>query len=152
VRTATAKAGATALVVAGALLLPAGAGASDRSLKSALATWSAHIRVDAQRITNSAKLRHPARMTSRSRKFQSDAVRARRALSAIHPSSSRGRRAQQLALAAFSNYARVGHEWQLSGRARVGHDKTAASAHARRAAQYVARANALLRQAGSLLR
>jgi hypothetical protein len=107
--------------------------------------------VDAQGIGLSASRRHPRRMTLRARHFRLDALRARRALQAVQPSSARGRRAKRLALAAFYDYAIVGRQWALSGQARVQGLKTAAVAHARIAARYARRGGALLLAAKRLL-
>src|SRR5439155_26176327 len=84
-----------------ALSLPAAAGASDATLRGALARWSHRIGLDARGIGLSASRRHPRRMTRRARHFRADALRALRALAPVRPSSARGRRAKRLALAAF---------------------------------------------------
>ncbi|MDQ2967262.1 MAG: hypothetical protein M3R37_02955 [Actinomycetota bacterium] len=135
-----------------ALVLPASAGANDRSLKSALATWSRQIKLDARSVGLSASRRHPQRMTGRARTFRVDALRARRAVSSIRASSVRGRQAQKLATTAFGDYARVGREWELTGRARVAGSKSGASAHAKLATRYAKAANRLLVQAAKLVR
>jgi hypothetical protein len=125
--------------------------ATDARLRTTLALWSHRIAVDAQGISLSASRRHPRRMTLRARHFRLDALRARTALAAVHPSSSRGRRAKRLALAAFYDYAIVGRQWALSGQARVRGLKAAAIAHARIAAKYARRGGALLLAAKRLL-
>jgi hypothetical protein len=133
------------------LALPAAANANDARLRTTLALWSHRIAVDAQGIGLSAARRHPRRMTLRARHFRLDALRARKALEAVQPSSARGRRAKGLALAAFYDYAIVGRQWALSGQARVHGLKTAAVAHARIAARYARRGGALLLAAKRLL-
>jgi hypothetical protein len=133
------------------LALPAAANANDARLRTTLALWSHRIAVDAQGIGLSAARRHPRRMTLRARHFRLDALRARKALDAVQPSSARGRRAKGLALAAFYDYAIVGRQWALSGQARVHGLKTAAVAHARIAARYARRGGALLLAAKRLL-
>jgi hypothetical protein len=90
-------------------------------------------------------------MILRARHFRLDALRARKALGAIQPSSSRGGRAKRLALAAFYDYAIVGRQWALSGQARVHGLRTAAVAHAKIAAQYARRGSTLLLAAKRLL-
>jgi hypothetical protein len=134
------------------LLLPAGAGASNASLKKTLATWSHRIGADARGIGLSASRRHPKRMTARARHFRLDAVRARRALAAQRSSSSRGWRARSLAIAGFKNYAAVGRQWALSGTARLHHRKALADRHARLAKRFARKGNRLLISAGRLLR
>jgi hypothetical protein len=133
------------------LALPAAANANDARLRTTLALWSHRIAADAQGISLSAARRHPRRMTLRARHFRLDALRARKALEAVQPSSARGRRAKRLALAAFYDYAIVGRQWALSGQARVHGLKTAAVAHARIAARYARRGSALLLAAKRLL-
>lgn len=133
------------------LALPATAHANDARLRSTLALWSHRIAVDAQGISLSAARRHPRRMTLRARHFRLDALRARKALGAVQPSSSRGRHAKRLALAAFYDFVIVGRQWALSGQARVHGLKTAAIAHARIAARYARRGSALLLEAKKLL-
>jgi hypothetical protein len=147
------RVGALALssLAAIALALPAAANANDARLRTTLALWSHRIAVDAQGIGLSAARRHPRRMTLRARHFRLDALRARKALEAVQPSSARGRRAKRLALAAFYDYAIVGRQWALSGQARVRGLKTAAVAHARIATQYAKRGGALLLAAKRLL-
>src|SRR5205085_8926549 len=102
-------------VAAVALSLPAAANASDAGLRATLAPWSHRLAVDAQGIGLSAARRHPRRMIRRARHFRLDALRARKGLAAVQPSSARGRRAKRLALAAFYDYAIVGRQWALSG-------------------------------------
>jgi hypothetical protein len=147
------RVGALALISLAAisLALPAAANATDARLRTTLALWSHRIAVDAQGIGLSAARRHPRRMTLRARHFRLDALRARNALGAVRPSSSRGARAKRLALAAFYDYAIVGRQWALSGQARVHGLKTAAVAHARIAARYARRGGALLLAAKRLL-
>src|SRR5436305_1151432 len=88
---------------------------------------------------------------ARARHFRLDALRARKGLAAVQPSSARGRRAKRLALAAFYDYAIVGRQWALSGQARVRGLRVAAVGHARIAARYARRGSALLLAAKRLL-
>ena len=90
-------------------------------------------------------------MMHRAQQFRADALRAVRALAPIHPSTARGRRAKRLALAAFRDYAVVGRQWVLSGRARLQGQRVAAVGHARVAARYARRGGRLLRTAGKLV-
>ena len=113
------------------LALPTVAGASNASLKRTLATWSHRIGADARGVALSATRRHPRRMTRRANHFRHDALMARRALAAQRPTTARGARSRALALAAFRDYAVVGREWALSGRARLRHMKALAARHAR---------------------
>src|SRR5439155_22668098 len=119
----------TALLVSFALVLvsSSSAGASQASLKRTLATWSHRIGADARGIGLSATRRHPRRMTRRANHFRHDALLARRALAAQRPSTRRGQRSRALAVAAFHDYAVVGSEWALSGRARLRHRKALAA-------------------------
>jgi hypothetical protein len=91
-------------------------------------------------------------MTRRARHFRGEALRARRALAAVRPSSARGRRARRLALAAFWDYAIVGRQWALSGQARVRGLRAAAIRHARLAQRFARQGSRLLVAAGTLLR
>jgi hypothetical protein len=144
--------GAAGVALALALLAPGLARASDTSFRAALATWSHRIGLDARGMGLSAIHRHPRRLTVRALHFRADALRARHRLSAISVSSAHGRRAKQLALAAFHQYALVGGLWALAGRARVAHHNVAAAKDARLAAAHAKRAGLLLVQAGKLLR
>jgi len=142
---------ALSFLAAVALSLPAAANAGDATLRATLAQWSHRIALDAQGIGLSAARRHPRRMTRRARHFRLDALRARKALAAVQPSSARGRRAKRLALAAFYDYAIVGRQWALSGQARVRGLRAAAAGHARIAARYARKGSALLVAAKRLL-
>ena len=134
------------------LALPSVAGASNASLKRTLATWSHRIGADARGVALSATRRHPRRMTRRANHFRHDALMARRALAAQRPTTARGARSRALALAAFRDYAVVGREWTLSGRARLRHMKALAARHARIARRFATRGNHLLVAAARLLR
>ena len=134
-----------------ALALPTAAKASNVGLRTTLAKWSHQIGLDAQGIGVSAARRHPRRMIRRARHFRLDALRARTALSAVSPSSVRGRRAKSLALAAFYDYAIVGRQWALSGQARVRGRRAAALDHGRIAARYARKGSSLLLSAKRLL-
>ena len=134
------------------LALPTVAGASNASLKRTLATWSHRIGADARGVALSATRRHPRRMTRRANHFRHDALMARRALAAQRPTTARGARSRALALAAFRDYAVVGREWALSGRARLRHMKVLAARHARIAKRFATKGNRLLVAAARLLR
>jgi len=134
------------------VIAPGTANATNASLKASLARWSHTIALDARRVDLSAKHRHPRRMTTRANKFRADALRARRALAAQHPSSSKGVRARSLALAAFRAYTVVGQQWALTGRARVQHRKALAARHAAIAKRFARKGNRLLIAAARLLR
>jgi len=134
-----------------ALLVPGIARASDASFRTALGTWSLRIGADARGIGLSAVNRHPRRAAVRAQRFRADAIRARRALSAIPVSGARAVRAKRLALAAFNEYARVGATWVLAARERIAHHPLAATKDARLAAKLAQRANTLLLAAGRLL-
>jgi hypothetical protein len=90
-------------------------------------------------------------MMREAQKFHADALRARRAVSAQRASSSRGRRAKALALAAFRDYAIVGQEWVLCGQARLKGRKSLATRYANAAKQFSRKGNRLLVSAGRLL-
>jgi hypothetical protein len=135
-----------------ALVAASSSQASDRTLKSTVAAWSHTAALDARGISLSASRRHPRRMMLRARKFRADSLRARRAISAQHPSTARGRRAKRLATAAFAAYATVGAEWAQSGQARLRGQNTLATRHANLAARYAQQGNRLIRSAGRLLR
>jgi hypothetical protein len=91
-------------------------------------------------------------MMARARLFRADSLRARRAIAGQRPSSSRGRRARVLALAAFRDYMIVGREWALSGQARLQGKKSLAAGHAAFAKQFATKGNRLLISSGRLLR
>ena len=91
-------------------------------------------------------------MTSSANRFQRDALHARTAVAAQHPSTSDGRQARRLALTAFADYALAGSNWAASGRARLAHQRAASIATARTGARYARTGNALLVTAGRLLR
>jgi hypothetical protein len=135
-----------------ALSFPAAVGASDATVRTTVARWSHRVALDANRIGLSAARRHPRRMTRRARQFRLDALRARRALAAVRPSTARGRRGKRLAVAAFRDYAIVGREWALSGQARVRGRRSAAVGHARVATRFAKKGNRLLLAAHRLLR
>jgi hypothetical protein len=143
---------ALSVLGAAALVAASVATASDATLQAGLAKWSQRIALDARGVAASAAQRHPRRMTQRARKFRADALSAKRALAAVRPSSVRGRRAKALALTAFRDYAVVGRQWTMSGRARLRGQKAEALAHAGVARQFATRANRLLVKAGRLLR
>jgi hypothetical protein len=146
------RTGAAGVVLALALLISGVAGASDATFRSALASWSLRIGADARGIGLSALNRHPRRLIARALRFRRDALRARRAISTIAVSTGRARRAKRLARAAFGDYALVGSNWALAGRARLAHRPLGATRDARLAATFARRANALLVEAGRLLR
>jgi hypothetical protein len=139
------------LLVSLSLVVAGPAGATNASLKKTLSTWSQRIGADASGIDLSASRRHPRRMTRRAQHFRADALRARRALAAQRPSSTRGSRARSLALAAFRNYAVVGRDWALSGKARLHKKNALAGRYARLAQRFAKRGNRLLVSAGKLL-
>lgn len=140
------------LALALGLATPAVSSASNASLKRTLKTWSNKVAADARGIGLSAIRRHPRRMMLRANHFRRDALAARRALGAQHPSSARGARAKGLALAAFGDYAVVGRQWSLAGQARLHHRNALATRHAAIAKRYAAKGNRLLVAAGRLLR
>jgi hypothetical protein len=135
-----------------ALLAPAGALASDRTLKTTLGRWSHTIALDARGISLSASKRHPRRMMVRARKFQADSLKARRAVAAQKPSTARGRSARRYALRAFLDYSVVGDQWARSGRARLQGHNAVAARHAAKAKRYATQGNSFIRSAGRLLR
>jgi hypothetical protein len=91
-------------------------------------------------------------MMLRAEKFRADSLKARRAILGQKPSTARGRKARQYALAAFLDYASVGGEWAKSGRARLNGNKSVAARHATAAQRYARQGNRLIRSAGRLLR
>ena len=133
------------------LVLPSVASASDASLKVTLASWSRRIAADARLLQVSAQQRHPRRLTTIAGRFRGDALRARRALAAERPSSSRGVRARSLAVSAFAEYAVVGREWALAGRARLRKQRAVAIRYAALGKQHALKGGRLLTAAGKLL-
>ena len=90
-------------------------------------------------------------MTTTAGRFRADALRAHRALILARPSSSRGVQARSLALAAFAEYAIVGREWTLAGRARLRKQRAAAIRYATLGKQHALNGGRLLTAAGKLL-
>ena len=90
-------------------------------------------------------------MTTTAGRFRADALRAHRALILARPSSGRGVRARSLALAAFAEYAIVGREWTLAGRARLRKQRAAAIRYATLGKQHALNGGRLLTAAGKLL-
>ena len=140
------------LVLALLLALPTVAGASNASLKRTLLTWSHRLGADARGIGLSASRRHPRRMMLRANRFRRDALLARRVVAAQRPSGARGWRARRRAVAAFRDYAIVGREWALSGRARLSHLNAVATRHARIAKRFATMGDRQLVGAAKLLR
>lgn len=139
-------------VLSAFLVLSAAAAASDATLRLALDRWSRTIGADARSVTLAAKRHQPDTMAAGAVRFRQDALRARAAIAAERPSTPRGRRAQQLALAAFRDYVTAGSGWVASGRARIKGDTVTAKATARAAATGARRGSRLLVAAGKLLR
>jgi hypothetical protein len=150
-RTATRLAAASLAGIVAALALATAAPASDATLRVTLDTWSRKIGADAHSVALAARNRHPKRMTSSSVRFQRDALHARAALAAQRPSTAKGTQAQQLAIAAFGNYATAGATWAASGRARLKKQKAVSSSLARKAKAAGAAGNRVLVSAGRLL-
>jgi hypothetical protein len=139
------------LVILGLFVLPAAASANDASLKATLATWSRRIAADARLLQVSAQQRHPRQLMTIAGRFRNDALTARRALVAVRPSSSRGVRARRLALGALAEYAVVGREWALVGRARLRKQRAAAIRFAALGKRHALKGGQLLTAAGKLL-
>jgi hypothetical protein len=150
-RTATRLAAASLAGIVAALALASVAPASDATLRVALDSWSRKIGAGAHSVALAARNRHPKRMTSSSIRFQRNALHARTALAAQRPSTAKGKQAQQLALAAFGDYATAGANWAAAGRARVKKQKALSSSLARKAKAAGAAGNKLLVSAGRLL-
>jgi hypothetical protein len=132
------------------LVASTSAAASDSTVRVAVNTWSKRIAVDARAVTADAKL--PRRLTADAIGFQRDALRARAVIARKTASTSRGRRARRLALAAFADFARAGREWAASGRARIHHQIASSIADARSGASAARAGNRLIVTAGTLLR
>jgi hypothetical protein len=146
--------GSVLLIAAVAVLciVPAGAGASDATLRSTLNIWSKKIGADAHSVALAAQRRHPRRMTSSANRFHNDALQARAAVAAQKPSTAKGRRARGLALTALTDYAIAGTNWAATGRARLLHHTGEASIYAIAGARYATTGNRLLVSSGKLLR
>ena len=129
----------------------ASAHASDATLRVTLNSWSRTIAIDAHSVALAAKNRHPHRMIFSARRFRNDSLRARAAISHQHPSSTSGRRARKLALAAYTNYSHAGTGWAASGRARLAHHTTTAKHAADAAARAAHKGSTQLLTASKLL-
>lgn len=143
--------GLVVVVALFALGLPLATGASNATLKVTLAVWSQRIAADARSLQVSAQQRHPRQLMTLAAGFRADALRARRALKAIRPSTARGTRARSLALAAFAKYATVGRDWALVGQARLRKQRAAAVRYAHLAKTQALQGGKLLIAAGKLL-
>jgi hypothetical protein len=133
------------------LSLASAAAGSNATLRTALNTWSTRLTADATSVAVAAQQRHPRLMTSSAVHFRHDALAARSAIESQRPSNIHGSRAKRLATTAFADYAAAGSLWAASGRARLAHRITAATADARKAAALARTGNRLLVQAGTLL-
>jgi hypothetical protein len=142
----------TLALLSGALVLSLSAGASNTTLRASLDKWSRTIGTDAHSISLAATRRHPRRMTFSSLRFRHDALRARAAIAAQHPSNAKGQRARKLALTAFTNYAVAGSRWAAAGRARLNKQRTLAGRNAAAAASSARAGNRLLVLASRLVR
>jgi hypothetical protein len=142
----------TLALLSGALVLSLSAGASNTTLRASLDKWSRTIGADAHSISLAATRRHPRRMTYSSVRFRRDALRARAAIAAQHPSNAKGQKARKLALTAFADYAAAGSRWAASGRARLAKQRTLAGRNAAAAATFARAGNGLLLVASRLVR
>lgn len=141
-----------AAMVASLLTLASTAGASNATLRSSVNSWSRTVGIDAHSVALAAHNRHPRRMTSSALRFRTDALRARSAIAHQRPSTTGGRRARKLALAAFADYAAAAQGWAATGRARLRGDRAVAGRSARIAAVSARAGNKLLVAAGKILR
>ena len=114
-------------------------------------SWSRRIAADARLLQVSAQQRHPRQLMTIAGRFRNDALAARRSVVAGRPSSSRGVRARRLALGALAEYAVVGREWALVGRARLRKQRAAAIRYAALAKRHALKGGQLLTAAGKLL-
>ena len=144
--------GCAALLAAGVAAFATPAVAGNAALRASVDSWSNRIGVDAHSVALAAQRRHPRRMTSSAARFRRDALAARAAIRRQSPSTTSGRHARALALAAFTAYAKAGALWASSGRARLAHHISAATSDARAAARYARSGNGMLLGAGRLLR
>jgi len=142
----------TLALLSAALVLSLSAGASNRTLGASLDKWSRTIGADAHSVSLASTRRHPRRMTSSSLRFRRDALRARAAIAAQHPSNANGRRARQLALSAFADYAVAGSRWAATGRARLNKQRALAGRNAAAAAISAKAGNRLLVVASRLVK
>jgi hypothetical protein len=144
-------AGALAGAMLAAMCLAPIVGASNATLRKSLNSWSRTIGIDAHSVALAATNRHPLRMVASSRRLGADALKGRTALRAQHASTTKGRTAKLLAIAAFTDYAIAGRLWMASGQDRVQGNKAAAARDARSAAVRARAGNRLLVRAGKLL-
>jgi hypothetical protein len=141
-----------AAMVASLLTLASTAGASNATLRASVNSWSRTVGADAHSVALAAQNRHPRRMTSSALRFRTDALRARTAVAHQRPSTTAGRQARKLALAAFADYALAAKGWAATGRARLRGQRAIAGRSARAAAISARAGNRLLVAAGKLLR
>ena len=141
-----------AAMVGSLLTLASTAGASNATLRSSVNSWSRTIGIDAHSVALAAQNRHPRRMTSSALRFGTDARRAHTAVAHQRPSTAAGKRAQKLALAAFTDYEAAAQGWAAAGRARLLGDRGLAGRRARAAAISARAGNRLLLAAGKVLR
>ena len=141
-----------AVIVGSVLTVASTAGASNATLRVSVTSWSRTIGIDAHSVALAAQNRHPRRMTSSALRFRTDAIRARTAVARQRPSTTGGKRAQKLALAAFTDYEVAAQGWAAAGRARLQGDRAGAGRRARAAAISARAGNKLLVAAGRVLR
>ena len=126
--------------------------ANNATLKTTINHWSLKIGTDANAVALDAKQRHPHLMTVDAIRFHNDALRARAATAAQHATTAKGIHARRLALSAFHRYSLAGRDWAASGRARVAQHRPRALTLATAGARNARTGNALLVDAGKLLR
>jgi hypothetical protein len=141
-----------AAMVGSLLTLASTAGASNATLRVSVNSWSRTIGIDAHSVALAAQNRHPRRMTSSALRFRSDALRAHTAVAHQRPSTTGGKQAQKLALAAFTDYEAAAQGWAAAGRARLQGNRAIAGRRARAAAISARAGNRLLVAAGKVLR
>lgn len=141
------------LLAAAALLLalPATASADDATLSATLNTWSLTIGADAHSVALAAQNAHPRRMIYSARRFRADALLARAAIVLETPSTTNGTQARLLAMKAFTNFARAGRQWVLSGRARLAGYRKLSIYYSNLGARYASIGDTQLVAAGKLL-
>jgi predicted RNA-binding protein Jag len=134
------------------LAVPATAGASDMTLVDTFVKWATKFGADADR---QSKVSNRQGATARQVKaatevVRQDALQARKAMLAEHPSTAKGKQVQSLSAQSYSTYATAEMELELGIDASVRGNRAGANAHTAKAERLVGKAGKLLQQAGNL--
>jgi predicted RNA-binding protein Jag len=134
------------------LAVPATAGASDKTLVDTFVKWATKFGADAdkQSKVSNAHGATAKQVKAATEVVRQDALHAKRAMLAEHPSTAKGKQVQSLSVQSYSTYATAEKELELGIDASVRGNRAAANAHTAQAEKLVGKAGKLLQQAGTL--